>query len=212
MSHIYHTVGSEYTYFDRRNYSRDTWVDKISKSTTIYIGNLSVFTTEEIINEIFSSCGPIKAIYMGLNHQTMQPCGFCFVQYYRHADALTAISTLDRSLCDGRIMRVDWDSGEDISGSRRYWRGNTGLQWLDESRNQENPGQGLYRNAVRPWHKFPPRNRGNGHKGRHRGVRWRGNSCLLGNKYISRDYIKNKCQQSESQKTVNGPQIVYPDY
>lgn len=136
MSHLFHAIGHEYSYFDKKNYSRDDWIAKISKSTTVYVGNLSFFTTEEIIDETFSLCGPIKAIYMGLNHQTMQPCGFCFVQFYRHSDALTAVTFLNRSYCDGREIRVDWDSGEDISGSRRYGRGNTGFQWRDELRNQ----------------------------------------------------------------------------
>lgn len=50
-------------------------------STTLYIGNLSFYTTEEQIHELFTRCGDIKRIVMGLDKNTKTPCGFCFVEY-----------------------------------------------------------------------------------------------------------------------------------
>ncbi|THG20374.1 hypothetical protein TEA_007486 [Camellia sinensis var. sinensis] len=48
-------------------------------STTIYIGNMSFYTTEEQVYELFSRAGEIKKIIMGLDKNTKTPCGFCFV-------------------------------------------------------------------------------------------------------------------------------------
>jgi len=52
----------------------------LATSTTLYVGNLSFFTTEEQIYEVFSKCGEIKRIIMGLDRNTKTPCGFCFVE------------------------------------------------------------------------------------------------------------------------------------
>lgn len=50
-------------------------------STTLYVGNLSFYTTEEQIYELFSKCGDVKRIIMGLDKFKKTPCGFCFVEY-----------------------------------------------------------------------------------------------------------------------------------
>jgi nuclear cap-binding protein subunit 2 len=52
----------------------------LAKSSTIYVGNLSFYTTEEQIYELFSKCGDIKRIIMGLDRNNKTPCGFCFVE------------------------------------------------------------------------------------------------------------------------------------
>ena len=54
--------------------------EDLEKSTTLYIGNLSFFTTEEQIYELFSKCGEIKRIIMGLDRIKKTPCGFSFVE------------------------------------------------------------------------------------------------------------------------------------
>jgi len=54
---------------------------KLSTSSTLYIGNLSFFTTEDQIQELFSRAGDIKRIIMGLDKLKKTPCGFCFVEY-----------------------------------------------------------------------------------------------------------------------------------
>jgi hypothetical protein len=59
---------------------------KVTK--TLYVGNLSFYTSEEQIYELFSRCGPVKRVIMGLNKVHKTPCGFCFVEYYSHDDAV----------------------------------------------------------------------------------------------------------------------------
>ena len=62
----------------------------LKNSTTLYVGNLSFFTTEEQIYQVFSMTGEIKRIIMGLDRNKKTPCGFCFVEYYTRNDALDA--------------------------------------------------------------------------------------------------------------------------
>jgi nuclear cap-binding protein subunit 2 len=52
----------------------------MNASTTLYVGNLSFYTTEEQIYELFSKAGDIKRIIMGLDRNQKTPCGFCFVE------------------------------------------------------------------------------------------------------------------------------------
>jgi nuclear cap-binding protein subunit 2 len=42
--------------------------EKMLKGTsTLYVGNLAFFTTEEQIHELFSRCGDVRRIVMGLD-------------------------------------------------------------------------------------------------------------------------------------------------
>ena len=54
---------------------------KLESSSTLYVGNLSFYTTEEQIHELFSRAGDLKRIVMGLDKVKKTPCGFCFVEY-----------------------------------------------------------------------------------------------------------------------------------
>lgn len=53
----------------------------LTASTTLYVGNLSFYTTEEQIHELFCRAGDVKRIIMGLDKYKKTPCGFCFVEY-----------------------------------------------------------------------------------------------------------------------------------
>ena len=76
----------------------------LKKSCTLYVGNLSFYTTEEQIYELFSKSGDIKKIIMGLDKMKKTACGFCFVRYDSRADAENAMQYIngtylvDRSL------------------------------------------------------------------------------------------------------------------
>ena len=60
-------------------------------TSTLYVGNMSFYTTEEQLHELFSKCGDIKRIIMGLDKFKRTPCGFCFVEYYTREDAANAL-------------------------------------------------------------------------------------------------------------------------
>jgi RNA recognition motif-containing protein len=69
--------------------------ENLKKSSTLYVGNLSFFTTEEQISTLFSKCGPIKKIIMGLDRNKKTPCGFAFIEYYQRNFAIKSKSFLD---------------------------------------------------------------------------------------------------------------------
>ncbi|KAF2485133.1 hypothetical protein BDY17DRAFT_277370 [Neohortaea acidophila] len=114
--------------------------DKLADATTLYVGNLSFYTTEEQIHELFSKCGEIKRLVMGLDRFNKTPCGFCFVEYYSHSDALDCLKYIGGTKLDERIIRTDLDEG--FAEGRQYGRGKSGGQVRDEYREEFDPGRG----------------------------------------------------------------------
>ncbi|KAN0133705.1 hypothetical protein V8E53_008429 [Lactarius tabidus] len=120
--------------------------DILQKSTTLYIGNLSFYTTEEQIHDVFSKCanpedgGGVKRIIMGLDRHTRTPCGFCFVEFYTHAEALASMRYVSGTKLDERIIRCDLDLG--YREGRQFGRGKSGGQVRDEHRQDYDPGRG----------------------------------------------------------------------
>ena len=56
-------------------------------------------------------CGEIKRLIMGLDRYHKTPCGFCFVEYYNHQDALDCMKYIGGTKLDERIIRTDLDPG-----------------------------------------------------------------------------------------------------
>ncbi|TKX20765.1 nuclear cap-binding protein subunit 2 [Elsinoe australis] len=121
--------------------------EKLKNATTLYVGNLSFYTTEEQIHELFSKCGEIKRIIMGLDRFQKTPCGFCFVEYYTHNDALDCLKYVGGTKLDERIIRTDLDEG--FIDGRQYGRGKSGGQVRDEYREEFDPGRGGYGRQAR---------------------------------------------------------------
>lgn len=120
--------------------TEEEYHDLIKKTTTIYVGNLSFYTTEEQIYEVFSKTGKIKKIIMGLDRVTKTPCGFCFVEYNTHESAIACVKYINGSMVDERVIRADLDTG--FRDSRQYGRGRSGGQVRDEYREDYDPGRG----------------------------------------------------------------------
>ncbi|KAK3064196.1 nuclear cap binding complex subunit, partial [Teratosphaeriaceae sp. CCFEE 6253] len=114
--------------------------EKLADASTLYVGNLSFYTTEEQIHALFSKAGELKRLVMGLDRFTKTPCGFCFVEYYTHADALDCLKYIGGTKLDERIVRCDLDEG--FSEGRQYGRGKSGGQVRDEYREEFDPGRG----------------------------------------------------------------------
>ncbi|KAG6435255.1 hypothetical protein SASPL_100125 [Salvia splendens] len=67
-------------YRDRRfSGTQEEYEEALLTSTTVYVGNMSFYTTEEQVYELFSRAGEIKKMVMGLDKNSKTPCGFCFV-------------------------------------------------------------------------------------------------------------------------------------
>src|SRR3569833_3015660 len=81
MAHLYRSIEVHSEYRDHKAKLSELEIKKaLDNSTTIYIGNLSFYTSEEQIYELFQKCGEIKRIVMGLDKFKKTPCGFCFVE------------------------------------------------------------------------------------------------------------------------------------
>lgn len=120
--------------------SYEEYLEILSKSSTLYIGNLSFYTTEEQIYEFFRTVAPIKRIIMGLDRVMKTPCGFCFIEFHTHEDASQAKLCLNGLKLDERIVRIDFDHG--FAEGRQYGRGKHGGQVRDEYREDFDPGRG----------------------------------------------------------------------
>lgn len=117
-------------------------------TTTLYVGNLSFYTTEEQIHELFSRCGDIRRIVMGLDKFKKTPCGFCFIEYYQRMDAENSMRYVNGTRLDDRVVRVDWDAG--FLEGRQYGRGKSGGQVRDEYRTDFDSGRGGYGKLIAP--------------------------------------------------------------
>ena len=147
-------------YKDRKFPGSDAeYLEALRCTTTLYIGNLAFHTTEEQIHELFGKCGAVKKIIMGLDKNTLTPCGFCFVEYYTRSDAETCVKYLNGTMLDEREIRVDFDWG--FQEGRQYGRGKSGGQVRDEYRTDFDQGRGGYGKLValarrRPRRSPPP--------------------------------------------------------
>ena len=106
------------------------WQEAIERSTTLYIGSLSNYTTEYQLHALFGRVGEVKRIIMGLDRINKTPCGFCFVEYVRRADTEDAIRFFNGMYFDDRFIKVDWDGG--FEEGRQYGRGRSGGQKIED--------------------------------------------------------------------------------
>jgi nuclear cap-binding protein subunit 2 len=70
-------------------------------------------------------CGEIKRLVMGLDRYNKTPCGFCFVEYYTHQDALDCLKYIGGTKLDERIIRTDLDPGFEEGRQYGYARNST---------------------------------------------------------------------------------------
>ncbi|CAH8520673.1 unnamed protein product [Dicrocoelium dendriticum] len=108
------------------NASTKQLIRQLRQSSTLYVGNLSFYTREEQIWELFSRAGEVKRVIMGLHRFSKTPCGFCFVEYVTREGAEMAMRYINRTRLDDRLIRTDWDAG--FEEGRQYGRGRSGGQ------------------------------------------------------------------------------------
>ncbi|BBM99338.1 nuclear cap-binding protein subunit 2 [Marchantia polymorpha subsp. ruderalis] len=147
MARLFKNPDKLSAYRDRRfSGTQDEFDHALRTSVTVYVGNLSFYTTEEQIYEVFSRTGEIKKIIMGLDKNTKTPCGFCFVKYYTRDDADDSVKYISGTILDDRPIRVDFDWG--FQEGRQWGRGRSGGQVRDEYRTDYDPGRGGYGKLV----------------------------------------------------------------
>ena len=134
-------------YKDRRfEGTLEEFQQALATSTTVYVGNVSFYTTEDQVHEVFSKAGDVKRIIMGLDKKKMTPCGFCFVVYYTRKDTEDCVKYLNGTIVDDRPIRVDFDWG--FVEGRQFGRGKSGGQVRDEFREDFDPGRGGFGTIV----------------------------------------------------------------
>jgi nuclear cap-binding protein subunit 2 len=122
-------------YFDKTSGLTEEQLKELeARSSTVYVGKYP-FRGSNTVNEaqiytVFSQCGQIKRIIMGINRIDGSPAGFCFVEFFEREAALAAIKYLNKSEISGRAMLVDIDRG--FQEGRQYGRGESGYQISDE--------------------------------------------------------------------------------
>lgn len=112
--------------------SYDEFHAALKVSKTIWIGNLNKECPEDKIWGLFSKCGEIKRVIMGINSCNFYQCGFCFIEYYDRDSALKALQ-FDKFNFSEKKLNINLDHGF-IEG-RQYGRGFFGnLQKQDFSK------------------------------------------------------------------------------
>ena len=200
-------------YWDRRTFSTyDDAKNALVGSDTVYIGNLTYYSTEPQISAFFSSCGEVRKIIMGLNRITMTPCGFAFVQYFTHEAAQLAVDMLNGAKFDERIIKVEMDPG--YKDGRQWGRGKTGGQASDDHRSKFDSGRGGWgdnkNNNNKKSHNKRRKRRDDRKNGRHRNFSNNNNNFGGGggnrryhnnnnNNNYNNNYSNNRKRQRDSQ-------------
>jgi len=128
----------------------------LSQSSTIYVENLSFYTKEEQIYELFEKCGEVKRVIMGLNRIKKTPCGFCFVEFYHRSDAEDCVKYCRGCKLNNRALKIAIDTG--FTEGRQYGRGKDGGMKRDDfTKVMKRRGGG--RGGGRGRDSWPPRNR-----------------------------------------------------
>ena len=83
---------------------------------------------------------------MGLDRNNKTPCGFAFVEYYLHSEAVACMRYISGTKLDERIIRCDLDPG--YKEGRQFGRGKSGGQVRDEFRQEYDSGRGTSEHTV----------------------------------------------------------------
>src|ERR1039458_5103268 len=75
--------------------------------TNIYVGNLSVSATEDMLRPLFEKYGAVERVNIVTDRDTGQPRSFGFVEMSNHAEAVKAIASLNGWELDGRTLKVN---------------------------------------------------------------------------------------------------------
>ncbi len=79
--------------------------NQIISITSIFVGNLSVFCSENDLRSLLSTFGPIHDIAIKYDSKTSLCVGYAFVKFLRRQDAESAIDSLQGRLFMGRSLR-----------------------------------------------------------------------------------------------------------
>ena len=99
------------------------------------------------MHALFSRCGAVRRIVVGLDRDRHTPCGFAFVEYETRSSAEACVRYLNGTTLDDREIRIDFDWG--FVEGREFGRGKSGGQVRDEYRTYYDAGRGGYGKLLR---------------------------------------------------------------
>ena len=85
--------------------------------TKLFVGNLSFQATEADLTSLFSQYGAVESVNVITDRMTGQPRGFAFVEMSDRKQAESAISALNGSDLQGRVVNVN-EARPKVAGSR----------------------------------------------------------------------------------------------
>jgi len=80
-------------------------VDANGAPKTLYVGNLDHQVTDELILALFNQIGPVKGCKI-IREPGNDP--YCFVEFQHHQAASAALTAMNKRLCLGKEMKVNW--------------------------------------------------------------------------------------------------------
>jgi cold-inducible RNA-binding protein len=75
--------------------------------TKLYVGNLSFNTTENDLQDLFATVGPVQEVLLMQDRVTGKSRGFGFVTMVESADATNAIGQFNGKTVEGRALTVN---------------------------------------------------------------------------------------------------------
>jgi RNA recognition motif-containing protein len=73
----------------------------------LYVGNLSFDTTENDLQDLFATCGPVTEVNVVMDRSTNRPRGFGFVTMATEEAAQAAIEQINGKNVQGRDLSVN---------------------------------------------------------------------------------------------------------
>lgn len=98
---------------------------------TLYVSNLPYNASENEISGVFESLGvtiPDDGVRIARNSVNRQSKGFCYIDFETPEDARKVMESSRRLTVNGRLLRLDWDTGR-MKGS---YRSDSGRLWTKE--------------------------------------------------------------------------------
>ncbi|XP_070210914.1 nucleolysin TIAR-like [Littorina saxatilis] len=79
---------------------------------TLYVGNLDATVSEALLMALFGQIGPCKSCKI-IHEAGNDP--YAFVEFYDHQSAAAALAAMNKRLCMGKEMKVNWASAPSLA-------------------------------------------------------------------------------------------------
>lgn len=83
---------------------------------TLYVGNLDPQVSDELIAALFGSLGKVTNVKI-IHEPGNDP--YCFVEFAEHSAASNALLTMNKRLCLGKELKVNWATSPGASGPKQ---------------------------------------------------------------------------------------------